>query len=109
MAKGATQRDFEALVEHSPHAVVIADEEGRIVLVNRETERMFGYGRTELLGQTVEVLVPERLRRRHVQHRAHYHLDPGARPLGAGRCLLGRRQDGTEVPTETGRSDARPG
>ena len=60
---------FEALVEHSPHAVVITDQEGRIVLVNRETERIFGYSRTELLGQTVEVLVPERLRREHVRDR----------------------------------------
>src|SRR3990170_3471200 len=104
MARGATQRDFEALVEHSPHAVVITDNDGRIVLVNRETERIFGYSRTELLGQTVEVLVPERLRRGHVRHRGRYLAGPSMRSLGASRCLLGRRKDGTEFPTEIGLS-----
>src|SRR3990170_2639477 len=105
MARGATQRDFEALVEHSPHAVVITDNDGRIVLVNRETERIFGYSRTELLGQTVEVLVPERLRRGHVRHRGRYLAGPSMRSLGAAnRSLLGRRQDGTEFPTEIGLS-----
>jgi len=104
MAKGATQRDFAALVEHSPHAVVITDQEGRIVLVNRETERVFGYGREELLGRTVEVLVPERLRRGHVRHRGGYLASPAMRSLGASRCLLGRRKDGTEFPTEIGLS-----
>src|SRR3990170_205513 len=105
MTKGATQRDFEALVEHSPLALVITDQSGRIVLVNRETERMFGYGRTELLGQAVEMLVPERLRRGHVGHRDGYLAGPSMRSLGAAnRCLLGRRKDGTEFPTEIGLS-----
>src|SRR3990172_9064844 len=100
---------FEALVEHSPHAVVITDQEGRIVLVNRETERIFGYSRTELLGQTVEVLVPERLRRGHVRHRGRYLAGPSMRSLGASRCLLGRRKDGTEFPTEIGLSYVQTG
>src|SRR3972149_5150277 len=104
MAKGATQRKFEALVEHSPLALVITDQEGRIVLVNREAERMFGYGRAELLGQAVEILVPERLRRGHVRRREGYLASPSMRSLGANRCLLGRRQDGTEFPTEIGLS-----
>src|SRR3990170_5233785 len=109
MARGATQRDFEALVEHSPHAVVITDKDGRIVLVNRETERIFGYSRTELLGQTVEVLVPERLRRGHVRHRGRYLAGSSMRSLGASRCLLGRRKDGTEFPTEIGLSYVQTG
>jgi PAS domain S-box-containing protein len=104
MTRGATQRKFEALIEHSPHAVVITDQGGRIVLVNRETERMFGYGRAELVGQAVEILVPERLRRGHVRHRDGYLASPSMRSLGANRCLLGRRQDGTEFPTEIGLS-----
>src|SRR3972149_10602887 len=104
MAKGATQRDFEALVECSPLALVITDEEGRIVLVNRETERLFGYSRAELLGQAVEIPAPERLRRGHVRHRDGYLVSPSMRSLGANRCLLGRRQDGTEFPTEIGLS-----
>ncbi|MDP2675513.1 MAG: PAS domain S-box protein [Dehalococcoidia bacterium] len=104
MAKGATQRKFEALVEHCPLALVITDQSGRIVLVNRETERMFGYGRAELLGQAVEILVPERLRRGHVRRRDGYLASSSMSSLGANRCLLGRRQDGTEFPTEIGLS-----
>jgi PAS domain S-box-containing protein len=85
--------------------VVISDRHGRIVLVNRETERMFGYSRAHLLGQAVEVLVPERFRRGHVRHRDGYLANPSMRSLGAAnRCLLGRRQDGTEFPTEIGLS-----
>ncbi len=95
---------FEAFVEHSPYAVVITDQEGRIGLVNRETERMFGYGRAELLGQAVEILVPERLRRGHVRHREGYLASSSMRSLGASRCLLGRRKDGTQFPTEIGLS-----
>jgi len=104
MTEGVAERKFEALVEHSPLALVITDQEGRIVLVNRETERMFGYGRDELLGQAVEVLVPERLRHGHVRHRDGYLAGPSMRSLGANRCLLGRRKDGTEFPTEIGLS-----
>jgi PAS domain S-box-containing protein len=109
MAKGATQRDFEALVEHCPLALVISGQEGRIVLVNREAERIFGYGRAELLGQAVEVLVPERFRRGHVRHRSGYLASPGMLSLGANRCLLGRRKDGTEFSTEIGLSHVETG
>src|SRR3989337_4119087 len=104
MTRGATQLDCEALVEHCPLALVITGQEGLIVCVNREAERMFGYSRAELLGQAVEVLVPERLRRGHVRHRGGYLASPAMRSLGASRCLLGRRKDGTEVPTEIGLS-----
>ena len=107
MANGAKRRDFEALLENSPHAVVISDHDGRIVVVNRETERMFGYSRTQLLGQPIEILVPERFRRGHVQHRRDYMTSPSMRSLGASRCLLGRRKDGTEFPTEIGLSYVR--
>src|SRR3972149_7423024 len=100
---------FEALVEHSPHAVVITDQEGCIVLVNRESERMFGYDRAELVGQAVEGLVPERLRRGHVRHRGGYLASPSMRSLGASRCLLGRRKDGTQFPTEIGLSYVQTG
>ncbi|HEU4758775.1 MAG TPA: PAS domain S-box protein [Dehalococcoidia bacterium] len=99
-----SQRKFDTLLEHAPHAIVITDREGHIVLVNQKTEEMFGYSRHALLTQGVEILVPERFRDAHVRHRAHYLSAPSVRPLGAGRCQVGRRTDGTEFPTEIGLS-----
>jgi PAS domain S-box-containing protein len=91
---------LHAFLEAAPDAVVIVDCEGRIVLVNRLTEGMFGYGRRELLGQTVEVLVPDRFRREHVREREGYSRHPRTRPMGAGQELWGRRKDGSEFPVE---------
>jgi PAS domain S-box-containing protein len=89
-----------SLLETAPDAMVIVDDRGRIVLVNQQTEQLFGYRRSELLGQPVELLVPERLRDEHRQDREHYHAKPRARPIHAGLKLRARRKDGSEFPAD---------
>ena len=91
---------FRALLESAPDAMVIANEQGKVTLVNAQTETLFGYTRDELLGQPVEVLIPERYHGQHVHYRQDYGKTPRLRPMGAGRELFGRRKDGTEFPVE---------
>ncbi len=91
---------FRALVEAAPDATVIVNLEGDITLVNSQTERVFGYPRCELIGQPVELLLPEGFRRRHREHRNSYSREPKVRPMGVGQELLGRRKDGGEFPVE---------
>jgi PAS domain S-box-containing protein len=91
---------FEALLESAPDAIVLAGADGRIALINRRVEELFGYTRAELLGEDIELLVPERLREAHREHRAHYLAAPRTRDMGAGLELHGRRRDGTEFPIE---------
>ena len=91
---------FLTLLESTLDAMVIIGSDGRIVLMNTQTETLFGYGRNELLGQPVEILVPDRLRGTHPQHRAHYFSSPKRRSMGSGLELYGRRRDGTEFPVE---------
>jgi PAS domain S-box-containing protein len=93
-------QSFRDLVEALPDAVVVIDRAGTIVLVNRQTEALFGYVRGELLGQAVEVLVPGRFRDRHVGDRRGYFEQPVVRPMGARKPLVGRRKDGSEVSVE---------
>lgn len=93
-----------AALEAAPTGLMSVDAEGRICLVNREIERMFGYGRTELLGRSIDLLVPERFRERHPHERDRYVRAPSERAMGAGRELFGRRKDGTEFPVEIGLS-----
>jgi PAS domain S-box-containing protein len=91
---------YRGLLEAAPDAMVIADVHGRIVLINAETERLFGYPRIELVGQPVEMLVPERAREMHPQHRRAYFRQPRTRSMGVGLELHGRRKDGSEFPVE---------
>jgi PAS domain S-box-containing protein len=93
---------FRLVVEAAPNAMVLADKDGRIVMVNAEAERLFGYPREELVGRPVEVLVPPRLRAAHPGLRAGFHGSTQARPMGAGRDLYGVRKDGVEIPVEIG-------
>ena len=91
-----------SLLEHLPIGLVVVDPRAHIVFVNECMERMLGYGRGELLGQSVEVLVPERLRVAHADMRRVFAAGPRDRPMGMGRDLVARRQDGTEIPVEIG-------
>ena len=91
---------LRGLVESAPMAIVAIDGEDRITLASEETEVLFGYLRDELIGQPVEMLLPEGLREGHVRQRIAYHSDPEARAMGCGRDLLGRRKDGTAFPIE---------
>ena len=90
----------QQLLDAAPDAIVAIDERGRIVLVNLQTERLFGWPRHELLGQYVEVLIPQRYHGAHVQHREHYARAPRARPMGSGVPLFGRKRDGSEFFAE---------
>jgi PAS domain S-box-containing protein len=101
-AASAVDARVRVAVEASPHGMIMVDPAGRIVLVNREIERMFGYAREELLGQLVEVLVPTPQRGHHPTLRRTFDADPHSRPMGAGRDLHARRKDGVEFPVEIG-------
>ncbi|NNM58742.1 MAG: PAS domain S-box protein [Legionellales bacterium] len=91
---------LSAVLEAMPDSLVIIDDKARIVLVNRQTEKLFGYERTELLGSFIEQLMPERFRDRHQQHRNHYISEPRTRPMGAGLALYGLHKNGQEFPVE---------
>ena len=93
---------FRRVVEYAPSAMVMIDRGGRIVLVNAQTEQLFGYPRGALIGQPMEMLVPERLRAEHVHDRDGFFALPQARPMGVGRDLYARRADGSEFAVEIG-------
>src|SRR5689334_16138516 len=91
-AQQALEANFAAVLEAAPDAMVIVDHEGRIILVNGQVERLFGYERSELVGQPVELLVPLRYRDRHPLRRTAFFADLRPRPMGAGVDLFGARK-----------------
>jgi len=93
---------FERIFDSLPNAVLLTGHGQRIALVNRHAEALFGYARTELVGQPIEILIPERLRGNHAELAARYSAAPEARPMGKGRELFGLRKDGGEIPIEIG-------
>jgi PAS domain S-box-containing protein len=99
--KRAEQR-FRLAVESAPSAMIMVNETGTIVLVNLQAERVFGYTRDQLLGESIEMLVPDRFREQHPTLLRQFFKQPAARPYGAGRDLRARRKDGTEFPAEIG-------
>jgi len=92
--------NLRAFLDISPDALVIVNQAGTIVMVNGQTEVVFGYARSELLGQQLELLLPQRFRKIHPTHREHYFAAPHTRPMGVGLQLFGRRKDGSEVPVD---------
>jgi PAS domain S-box-containing protein len=90
----------QQLLDAAPDAIVVIDPAGSIVLVNRQTESLFGYARAELLGEKIEVLIPERFRAGHIGHRTGFSTSPKARPMGSGLELFGRKRDATEFFVE---------
>ena len=106
-ARRESEMRFRDLLESAPDAAVIIDQSGCIVLVNSQTEKVFGYPRAELLGQPLEMLLPPRFREAHPGHRADYGAAPKTRPMGARRELFGQRKDGSEFPVETALSPLR--
>lgn len=91
---------FENLLEMAPDAMVIVNKDGIIELVNLQTEKMFGYKRSELIGQKVEILMPERFVNKHAKHREGFFVNPHMRPMGTGLKLFGRKKDSNEFPIE---------
>jgi PAS domain S-box-containing protein len=107
LAAASTQRrrgeeQFRLAVEGAPHAVLMVDGAGTILLVNAHAERLFGYPRAALVGLGIDRLVPERVRGRHAEHRATFFADARMRAMGAGRDLFARHHDGHEIPVEVG-------
>lgn len=96
------EEKFRAVVESAPNAMVMIDTHGIIVLTNNQAEKLFGYQRSELVGQAIEILVPKRIRERHPGLRMGFFTDPRPRMMGIGRDLTGARKDGSEFPVEIG-------
>ncbi len=96
------EEQFQLVVESVPNAIVMVNQKGEIILVNSLSEKMFGYNREELMGQTVEILVPERFRSRHPEYHMGFYANPQAKLMGAGRDLFALRKDGNEFPVEIG-------
>jgi PAS domain S-box-containing protein len=100
---------FEGFLESAPDAITIVDVDGAITEVNEQAEEMFGYDRSELLGEPIELLIPERYRGRHADHRERYVRDPETRPMGADIDLYALRADGSEFPVDIALSPVRIG
>ena len=99
-ANQSLELSFRSLFESAPDAMLLTDDQGKILLLNARTEQMFGYSREELIGERVETLIPERFRANHTDHRSAYSATPGIRPMGNGYVLCGLKKDGSEFPVE---------
>ena len=104
-----SEEKFRLAVEACPNGMVMTDGDGRITLINAETERLFGFKREELIGKGIEILVPDRLRDRHHYHRDKYVLYPQIRRIGERRELIAKRRDGSEFPVEIALNPIRSG
>jgi PAS domain S-box-containing protein len=102
-----SEEHFRLVVEASPTGIILVNRQSRIVLVNALTEVLFGYSRAELIGQSIEVLMPQGSRGAHSDLVSGYFASPEVRAMGAGRELFARRKDGTEFPVEIGLSPIR--
>jgi len=96
------EEQFRLVVESAPNAMILVNQSGQIILVNNQTEKLFGYTRKELFEKKLELLIPERFRRHHPDLRMNFFQQPQTRPMGAGRDLFGLKKDGTEVQVEIG-------
>lgn len=96
------EENFRRIVEEAPNGMILVDQKGAIALVNAQAEQLFGYSREELFGQSIETLVPARLRGAHPGHRVAFSADPERRAMGAGRDLYGLHKDGREISIEIG-------
>ena len=100
--EGLRGETFRLAVEAAPSAMILTDSDGEIRLVNRQAEKYFGYTREELVGQSIEILVPDQFSAAHIQHRVDFMVSPCSRPMGLGRDLYAKRKDGTELEVEIG-------
>lgn len=99
-ARKKIEAKFQSLLESAPDGIVVVDTNGIIVIVNTQVEKLFNYNKIELIGQSVDVLVPNRFKDSHVKYRSGYMVNPHTRPMGAGRLLSGRKKNGVEFPVE---------
>lgn len=90
------------VIEAAPSGMIMVDDSGAIVLVNSQVEQLFGYSRDELLGQSIEILVPLSARAKHPEYRKQFFASPSVRAMGMGRDLFGMKKDGTQIPVEIG-------
>jgi len=95
---------FQIMVEASPNAIILADSNGRITLINKQTELLFGYTREEIIGKDVDILLPEKYKKGHPKLMKMFFTNPKSRPMGVGRDLFAQRKDGSEFPIEIGLS-----